>query len=167
MKRLTIDNLLPESFFRDIGKYVQCCAHIERLTWLVTCQLEGKDPTEQASLHEIMELRKTPGIETKLKRLEAAGVDAAQEIQTRIFGICNRIRDGAENRHMAVHGAWFCDPEGLLRVEYFKNLGSKSSPDWRHYDAPVSQEYIDFAVRDCNEILDELLSILDCIQEAD
>lgn len=63
---------------------------------------------------------------------------------------------------MVIHGVSMKSKSGNgYSVEYFKNFGTRSKPDWQSYTATVRDEYIDFAVTDCGALVQEMYNISD------
>ncbi|WP_317054790.1 hypothetical protein [Roseovarius rhodophyticola] len=149
--KLTIENVIEERLLLKQGKYVQTCAHIEKILWMVLLQISGLRVEDLDELHELMQHRKsTAKLRSRLKKLSSDVDDAAL---SELSSILEQIDDEIDSRHMAVHGAWQQNADGKIHCEYYKNLGTAKNPNWQIYADPISEEEIDYALQTVDDLL--------------
>lgn len=159
-----VDSIVPEYVLLRQGKYVQTCAHIEKMLWYILFCAEGYDVEKLEDVNAALSQRKVTGkLMAGLRRAIKAG---KIEQHDRLAAVLDEIDRDIDNRHMAVHGAWLMQPEGTLVCEYFKNLGTKKQPDWRPYSAPISVEQLDEALAAVDRLLGEAIKIHSAMTEA-
>ena len=154
---MKVEAILPNNFFPKLGMYVATCAHIEKMAWLLVVHSTGFDLNDGTDIDRILKLRKrTPDLISELGEV-ADRYDV--RYKERLHSVYSRINDGITNRHIAIHGAWTIKEDGRYNVEYYNDIGSRKSPDWRAFNVSLSEEDLDAALIDANDILSELLKL--------
>lgn len=155
--KVWIDNVVSDDVLLIQGKYVQTCAHLEKVLWHILFDAEGYDAAATDDLHAALSQRK---VTTKLlKGLRNAIAAGKVAFPDRVKAILDEVDRDINNRHMAVHGAWHMRPDGSMICEYFKNFGSSRKPDWRSYTDPISMEQINEALVAADRLLVEAIKV--------
>ncbi|WP_306006060.1 hypothetical protein [Aquicoccus porphyridii] len=153
--KMWIDSVVPDDILLRQGKYVQTCAHLEKMLWYILFDANGYDTANDEDVHAALSQRK---VTTKLMKGLRDAIGAGKvAFPSRVTAILNEVERDIDNRHMAVHGAWVTRPDGTLTCEYFKNFGSNKKPEWRAYSAPISAEQIDGALVAADRLLGEAI----------
>ncbi len=153
--KMWIDNVVPDDILLRQGKYVQTCAHLEKMLWYILFDAEGYDTANDQDVHTALSQRK---ITTKLIKGLRDAIEAGKvAFPDRVTAILDEVDRDIDNRHMAVHGAWEMGTDGTLTCEYFKNFGSSGKPNWKIYSDPISVEQIDEALASANRLLGEAI----------
>ncbi len=108
--------------------------------WLILITLEDKDVTNEEDANYALYHRKNSS--AFVKEFERVVTLSDSPYASAAKKLMDELMSNIDNRHMAVHGAWVAEGEAF-KCEYFKNFGTKSSPDWRSYGRAVSIEDID------------------------
>lgn len=148
-----IDNLLPPHFTMLMGQYVQICAHIERVCWLILSNIQRTNWKDPSAVSALVQVRKnTPDLISSL-RTEAAKLPS--DLAHRLGWCLDQIELGIDRRHMAIHGAWSQGEQpNTFRVDYFMNTGTRKDPQWVAFfktDFPFAE--LEGVVRDAEAIL--------------
>ena len=162
-KKMWIESVIPDDILLRQGKYIQTCAHLEKVLWQILFDAEGYDVRNDEDVHAALSQRKVTQELTKGLRLAIAV--GKVKFPEQVTAILDEIDQDIDNRHMAVHGAWFMRPEGTLTCEYFKNFGTKKKPDWKVYSNPISLEQIDHALLAADRLLGEAIKTWAAIRE--
>jgi len=158
-----INSVVPDEILLRQGKYVQTCAHLEKVLWHILFDAEGYDVADDADVHAALSQRKvTPAL---IEGLRSAINGEKVTFPERVTAILDEIDRDIDNRHMAVHGAWHMRPDGTLTCEYFKNFGTKKKPDWRVYSSLITTEQIDHALVAADRLLGEAIRTWTDIRE--
>jgi hypothetical protein len=94
-----------------------------------------------------------------IKELERTRGHGPADLHLDLDSLVAHMRAFLDNRHMAVHGTWVADGKDF-RVEYFKNRGTKRSPDWVAYTTPVTWEDVQAAVEDASRLASEFEALM-------
>lgn len=150
-----IDSVVSDDILLRQGKYVQTCAHLEKMLWYILFDANGYDTANDDDVHAALSQRK---VTTKLINGLRDAIEVGKvAFPDRVTALLDEVERDIDNRHMAVHGAWVTLPDGTLTCEYFKNFGSNKKPEWRAYSAPISAEQIDVALAAADRLLGEAI----------
>ncbi|MCA1284827.1 hypothetical protein [Salipiger bermudensis] len=153
--KMWIDSVVSDDILLRQGKYVQTCAHLEKVLWHILFDANGYDLENDEHINAAFSQRK---VTTKLISGLRGAIKAGQvAFPDRVIAILDEIERDIDNRHMAVHGAWVTRPDGTFTCEYFKNFGTSKKPEWRAYSAPISAEQIDEALAAADRLLGEAI----------
>lgn len=159
--KMRIDCLVPDHILLRQGKYVQTCAHIERMLWYILFVAKGYNTANDEDVHAALSQRK---VNVKLIKGLRDAIEAGEvAFPDQVTAILDEVERDIDNRHMAVHGSWTMRPDGTLNCEYFKNFGSNKKPQWQVYSAPISIEQIDEALIVVDRLLGETRKIFSAI----
>ncbi|MGR3512737.1 MAG: hypothetical protein ACU0GG_08230 [Paracoccaceae bacterium] len=151
MSGLIIDNMLPSTFLRMQGAYVQTCAHVEMLLWRIARHFAALDIQNDDKLSEAFQLRKSN--QALLKELKRLLPEMPETVTQKLSPILTQIDAEIRFRHMAVHGAWLHKSGGKFACEYYWNEGTRTNPDWKHLDGVVTLQEIKSALLTANDLL--------------
>lgn len=145
------DEILPAKFLEMLGRYVANVAYLERAIWKFILAAEGiEDIDTDERLYRALTVRKmTAG--NLLTELEKTLPHLSEKMRTDLSEIILHMKTFLDNRHMAVHGAWYTDGENF-RVEYFKNEGSRRQPQWAAYSKTIKWNEIVESVDDVSRL---------------
>lgn len=160
---LALEKTLPAEFLYTLGLYLQTCAHIELASCALIACLSGIRPKDQNWQEAYVKNRKLPTAEL-IRSLKQMSSEAEKYgFETELVSLCDWIERFKDNRHMAVHGAFFGSPSGFLRVEFIRNAGTRKKPDWQETRTAITKEMVDDVVKDANAIYLILLGMIEAI----
>jgi hypothetical protein len=160
---MPISDYLPDEFFPKLGKYTAICGHIEAAVWRIVIFYKFGKTENENDLDKILKIRKN----TRELRNEADKIcDIMPPIIRDDFkSILSRIDDSIENRHIAIHGSWVKDSVGIYKVEFFNR--KPKSDEWYCIDRKFTEEGIELAINDADNILTILQRIFDQSQKSE
>ena len=161
---MTIENVLPREFIFSVGKYLQTCAHIEMWACVLINCLDGARPDDEKWFDSFCNLRKLPTNELTRKLGSSASKAEPFGFSEDLKILCDWIRRFTDNRHIAVHGAFFGTPNGFLRVDYVRKSGPQKSPVFEPVRTPITQEIVDSVCHDAERIHAILIGMIETIE---
>jgi len=161
---MTVEKVLPREFIYSVGKYVQTCAHIEMWACALINCLDGKLPDEEEWFESFCKLRKLSNVELTRKLASSASNAEVFGFSEELGILSEWIRQYTDNRHIAVHGAFFGTPKGFLRVDYLKKSGPRKSPTYEPVRTPITQNIVDTVCHDAERIHAILIGMIEKIQ---
>lgn len=159
-----ITSHLPTEVLTILGAYVATCAHIELVMWDIVLWRHDQTP---GGKYQDEQSRASLKKRTVLLLKEfgdcTAVIPASLSLEHR--ALHSEIREGLQNRDMAVHGAWHMTPDGRLYVMHHEKPGHQiqslvPATQLRLVETDFNRERIDFALADAGSIYLRLLGLL-------
>lgn len=156
-----VETILPPSYLKELGVYVQTCAQIEYYACSAICKMEGLSESNVHWLARHDQLRNL-GIDQLISALSSAA--KSQKIvdpwNAYFIKLAGWLHQYSENRHRAVHGRHFV-AEGTMTVSI--DVAARGRRTERL--VTVSPEQASEAVRDADNILRSLVRYCKLEQE--
>lgn len=162
--KLHVEGILPKEFLYDLGTYLQTCAHIELVTAALVVCLKGELSSEDDWYTHYSRIRKLPTKDLIKKLRSSANAAVEFGFNKDLLVLCDWLTRFTSNRHIAVHGAFFCSKGDFLRVDYPRNTGSKNEPNYTKNREAITKEVVSEAVLDADRIYLILLGMIGKIE---
>lgn len=161
--RTWIDSILPEAFFLRQGKYLQTCAYIEKMLWLIYLESDDVDASNAKQFEDALKKRKTTS--SLREALRKAIKNDSLPYPEQLTPILDHIDREIHGRHMAAHGAWTDNQDGSFNCEYFfKPERGKEETGWTVFPRPLTEGELDQALIAVDEILGRTIKLWDKIK---
>lgn len=119
-----IEENLPTWLLKDLGVYLQTCAHIELQVAVIICTVEAKfcvGPLNEKN--QFSAVRKLP-TGPLINRLISAGNLLPDGPKQTVLEWAKYLEDSLITRHIAVHGAFHVEKQtGNIKVDFFHRNG--------------------------------------------
>jgi hypothetical protein len=157
---LLIEENLPADFLRDLGVYLQTCAHIELQVGVLIAKIEYQHCSDLADpKFRFPAIRKLP-VGPLNKRLKTAAERLPSPLKERVANLATYIDDFKSNRHLMVHGACFVDSATTnVKVNFFHEVGGRLVEDTNLIDGKTSRSVLEAA----DQCLREAIALVDLI----
>ncbi len=166
MRKYRIQTHLAEADLHKIGMYIQTCAHIEHILWLVAYTGFPCEPDEEQGKNWVMKLRNNTAELIKALRTLALSIEV--EHQEFLEAILEKVEVGLDTRHGIVHGALSFDRSTggyMMHRHTNRNHGTKLKPEWVSHEEAFPTEFLDIALTNAESILFESHTLLERLQE--
>lgn len=144
--------------------YVQTCAHIEHVLWLITWTCSPCEKNDTKEQNRILRLRSFTG--ELMAELTKVADSLPQAEQKYLKAVLEKVSKGFDTRHGIVHGALSFDAESKgYKMHRHHNSGSHKEPVWVHYDNPFPATHLDVALTNAESILTESHTLLNHLRD--